>query len=75
VSGQWVVDVMGGLAVVCRGGGAWLLTGTASLPHHPGSQLQPLPLEPSPFFAGQSSPSPQPPPPLPAPSHSKSSSP
>lgn len=34
VGGQWVMDVVGGLTVVCREKGTWL-PGTASLPGHP----------------------------------------
>lgn len=33
VGGQWVMDMVGRLAVVCREEGTWLLAGMASLPY------------------------------------------
>lgn len=57
MGGQWVVDMVGGLAVVCREEGL----GSRQAQPPPSFLSWPLPLRPSPFSGGQSDLSPQPP--------------
>lgn len=51
---QWMVDMVGGLAVVCREEGLG-----SRQAQHPSFLSWPLPLRPSPFSVGQSDLSPQ----------------
>lgn len=56
MGGQWMVDMVGGLAVVCREEGL-----SSRQAQHPSFLSWPLPLRPSPFSVGQCKLSPQPP--------------